>query len=467
MRNLIWKGTVSIAALSLSVSAAAAPHSGASAPEPGQVKTKMLVEATEEDAAPVQSLSHQGATDSGRFQGQSVALKRDVTLLLEEQTEYKVRHTASLPVGPRGARVPVETIQVQSGRADAQIPDGAAQGVLFESRGNVQAISIGGRLAIVANSSSVSIATLEGDALVGQKGRFKPLQAGRIRHYDLRTGIVSDRALLPAPQAETKGLGVALSGGAEVKIQSTRVAGAKKYRAMLLRSDGTLAGPWVESESPQGLAAHVEQAGTYWAVVLAVDEFGFAGQASPPQPTQVLGLSNSSEVVRHGMIFLGPGQSAHIVGQRGLVMRYGTSPEFIPAPSSISLPGRKATTVEFRDPTDPHRFAVFKLAPRLLKTRILVGPAMSVWPRDNVDISVRMWDGHGHPLSWMDDYRLIVKVGVNEVPVDWARGNGELTTVLPPQTGAGPWVVRVSVLDPTGAEIGRNFLEIAPPPAPK
>lgn len=92
-----------------------------------------------------------------------------------------------------------------------------------------------------------------------------------------------------------------------------------------------------------------------------------------------------------------------------------------------------------------------------------MGPQLGLWPQDDIDIRVRMWDGHGQPLSWMDEYRLVVKVGVEEVPVEWERQEGELRTVVAPQAGKGPWVLRVSVIDPTGHEIGRNFLEVISP----
>ena len=395
-----------------------------------------------------------------------MSVKRDVVLLLDENVGVTPKHTAMLPIGPRSASVPVETIDVSGGRVDAKIPEGAAQGVLLHASG-VQAISTGGRLAIIADGESVVVAAISGEALVGEKGRFKTLSEGNIRQFNLSTGRVSDRTFLPAPATASSGLGVALSGETEVGVSSKKVPGAVLYRALLLNNDGSQAGEWTESSDPQSLSARAPRAGSYWAVVRAVDEFGFAGAPSVPRPVQVLGLSNAGEVVRHDMIFLGPGETAQLVGQQGLVMRYGTSPDFIPAPTSLSLPDRKATTVEFRDPGDANRFAVFKLAPRLLNTSIQVGPPTSQWPRDNIDISVKMWDGHGHPLSWMDEYQLVVKVGLDEIPVEWERGNGELTTVLPPQPGPGPWVVRVSVLDPTGSEIGRNFLEIVAPSSAK
>lgn len=458
MGKLIWKVAGTLTALTLVTTVWAAPQTGASDPKLGSVESAPAVDTPEA----ITSLGDQKAATGGQFAGRVMSVKRNVVLHLDEQVAVTTKHTSMLPIGPRNASVPVETIDVSGGRVDAQIPDGAAQGVLLHALG-VQAISTSGRLAMIAGKNSVVVAAISGEALVGVKGRFKPLAAGQIRHFNLSSGLVSDRAFLPAPTTAFSGLSVALSGEGEVNLSTKPVPGAVRYRALLLNQDGSQVGEWIESSDPQTLSARVPQAGAYSATVLAIDEFGFASAPSERRMVQVLGMSNGKAVVRDGMIFLGPGETAQLVGQQGLMMRYGTSPEFIPAPSSISLPGRQATTVEFRDPRDPHRSAVFKLAPRLLNTRIVVGRPQSQWPRDNIDISVKMWDGHGHPLSWMDEYQMVVRVGVREVPVEWQRTNGALTAVLPPQPGPGPWIVRVSVVDPSGSEIGRNFREIVAP----
>src|SRR5690606_15498772 len=105
----------------------------------------------------------------------------------------------------------------------------------------VQAISTGGRLAMIADGNTVVVAAISGEALVGEKGRFKSLAQGQIRLFNLRSGQTSDRAFLPAPATSSSGLGVALSGGAEVNISSKSVTGAARYRALLLNADGSQA----------------------------------------------------------------------------------------------------------------------------------------------------------------------------------------------------------------------------------
>jgi|GEM_PF-614276 len=462
MGNLIRVSTAALTFLSvcsLSNPSFAAPDGGAR-----QVAAvEMLV--TEEPAQiEIESrISDASAQQNGRFEGNVTPLKRDISVLLSSESTMVRKHTARLPVGSRGAMIPIETVAINGGRADVVLPASPKGGVLVESRGKIQTIVTQGRATVIEKDGKTAIGALGGDLLVGKAGKFKALLQGSIRIFDHNLGTSREQTVLPAPQANAGGLAVALAGSAPVEVHSTRVKGAAHYRATLVDADGTSSGAAFQSTQPESIHVEVPHAGTFHVIVRAIDEFGIAGAPSDPTAIQVLGIENGADVVRHGMLLLSPGQSAKVLGQQGLVMRYGTSPEFVPAPSSLSLPGRKATTVEFRDPSDQKRFAVFKLAPRLLKTRIEMGPQLGLWPRDQIDIRVRMWDGHGHPLSWMDEYKLIVKVGVDEIPVDWQRSQGELTTVLPPQTGQGPWVVRVSVIDPTGNEIGRNFLEMIRP----
>ena len=463
MGHHIWMGRATLALLGFVAIAEASP--------PGESARSTSIDMmVTDDASKVtqQSISDEALTHEGRFVGNTTSLKRGVVLLTADETKTTRKHTAKLPVGRRGAMIAVETLSVRGGRADVILPPKPSGGVLLESSQKIQTIVTAGRATVIERGNKVIVGAIHSNLLVGKSGRFKTLLAGTLRIFDTKRGTVFDRPILKAPTAHTGGLSVSLSDSVAVSFSATPIHKAKLYRTVLLDSDGVRIEQTWDSQDPTKLQLKAPHAGTFWAVVRAVDEYGVASEPSAPLPIKVLGLQNGKDIARHGMIFLSPGQSAKIVGQEGLVMRYGTSPEFIPAPQSISLPGRKATTVEFRDPGDPKKYAIFKLAPRLLKTSIQVGPALGVWPRDDINILIKMWDGHGHPLAWMDEYQIIVKVGVDEVPVSWERSNGQLTTTLSAQNGTGPWVVRVSIIDSTGSEIGRNFLEvIAPPPKKK
>lgn len=444
--------TLSYAFLASGAQAAAeAPTSAASKGAKAESATQSA-DGTASLAEAVARLSH--------FQGRSQPLQRSAELVLSQDAQVRVAHTSMLPVGPRGAKVPVETVIVQSGRADATLKRGPSRGVLLQSKDQVQAIATNGRVAFIAKDGMVAVAALEGTALVGQKGLFKPLSEGRVRVFSLTTGGTTDAQVPTAPTIKSSGLPVTLQGGAEIPLIASPVVGAASYRAYILDQQGAVVAEKTSSD-PTALSMLVPKAGNYFAVTQAVDQNGFEGRPSSPLPVRVLGLENANEVVRDGFIYLGPGEAARFAGQEGLLMRYGASTDFVPAPSYVGLPTRKATTLEFRDPKDSRISVVFKLAPRVLKSKIAISPRTGSWPDHDLRLSVRMWDGQGVSETWMDEYKVVVKVGLVEVPVDWNRNEGYLNATLAPQPGPGPWVVRVSVQDQAGEEVARNFLEVA------
>lgn len=400
------------------------------------------------------------------FEGVPLEIKRNAELRLSEPGVAEPTHTSKLAVGRRGKLVPVESVRVGQGRVDVLFGKAPERGVLLHTEDQYQAIATGGRIAMANFDDRVAVAALEGPALVGRKGIFKPLLEGQVRVFHRASGTSKDRPLLGATTLQITGLAMSLTGGAELPLSVRDLDGAAGYRVQLLDKTGSRVGGAEESKKGSPLGIRVSRPGTYWAVVRALDPEGFGGAVSQPVEVSVLGVKNAENLVRHGLVYLAPGDRAEIVGQSGLVMRYGTSPEFVPAPQSINLPDKKATTVEFRDPAHPDRYAVLRLAPRMLKSRIIIGPATSTWPEDKIDISVNVWDGDGGALSWMDEYKLRVRVGLEEIPLEWRRDGRSLRASLPPQPGPGPWVIRLSIMGPDDEELARDFLEVIPTPAP-
>ena len=117
--------TLSYAFLASGAQAAAeAPTSAASKGAKAESATQSA-DGTASLAEAVARLSH--------FQGRSQPLQRSAELVLSQDAQVRVAHTSMLPVGPRGAKVPVETVIVQSGRADATLKRGRLT-VTFEGR---------------------------------------------------------------------------------------------------------------------------------------------------------------------------------------------------------------------------------------------------------------------------------------------------------------------------------------------
>ncbi len=390
-------------------------------------------------------------------------LKRDLLLKTSADAQAEVRFTSKLPIGRRGASLYVENVEVTQGRVDAIAPDNLTAGVLLQGPKNVQAITAAGRLSMVVFDDHVSVTVLKGQALVGKSGLFKPLSGNKIRTFDLTRGDFSDRDRLGAPQAHSGGLNFSLGGSVPISLRASAVSGAASYCGFLFDQTSEIVAESCGHTNPENIAFDAPRAGNFWGAVSAVDSDGFAGELSKPTLVRILGLAERYEI-KNGTVLLAPGQRAQIVGYEGLVMRYGTSPEFIPASDSVGIPGRKATTIEFRNPNNAAEYAFLSLRPQLLKSRIKIGPALGTWPENEVTISVQMWDGEGRSLDILNKHTVVTRVGLKEVDVNFARQGDKLVGVLQPQRGPGPWVVRVSILDSAGDEVTRDFLEIASAP---
>jgi hypothetical protein len=101
------------------------------------------------------------------------------------------------------------------------------------------------------------------------------------------------------------------------------------------------------------------------------------------------------------------------------------------------------------------------LAPRALHAEVQIGPRMARWPLDKVDVTVQLFDAHGHAVSESTKAVATVLVDVAPIEVNWARSGNTLHAAIPAPHGQGPWVVRVEVNDEFGDPAGRDFLEVA------
>jgi hypothetical protein len=116
--------------------------------------------------------------------------------------------------------------------------------------------------------------------------------------------------------------------------------------------------------------------------------------------------------------------------------------------------------VRFRVPGNPSEGKLW-LVPRQIRARVEFGPAVPTWPRDALEIRVRVEEVNAPSSADAIEVRPRVLLGVEPVQVSFVRHGNVLRGVLPPQAGKGPWVVRVEVEDQSGAELGRDFIEVA------
>ena len=195
----------------------------------------------------------------------------------------------------------------------------------------------------------------------------------------------------------------------------------------------------------------------------AVDQFGIESAPTGEFLVRAFGPAPGT-MTQGGALLLDPGQRVSMLGTEGLLLRYSGVPDYVSAGPSLGLTGTQVTSVEFRSPTDPTQTAMVLLRPRNLAPRMSLGPSHATWPSQPVEIRIELRQGDGAPLTDTSAWVPVVTVNLRPVPVTFERSGNVLLGRLTPQTGEGPWVVRVSLQSTFGLEVARDFLEVVPDP---
>jgi hypothetical protein len=120
----------------------------------------------------------------------------------------------------------------------------------------------------------------------------------------------------------------------------------------------------------------------------------------------------------------------------------------------------KSSLVQLKDPSAPQVVAL-RLKPREMVVRVGIAPKSVAWPGPALRARVVASSRDGKPLVGGPELRPEVTVGVEPIDVVWKEDGSALVAEIPSQSGVGPWVVRVQVLDALGNILARNFVEVA------
>jgi hypothetical protein len=156
---------------------------------------------------------------------------------------------------------------------------------------------------------------------------------------------------------------------------------------------------------------------------------------------------------------LQPGQRVSLVGAEGLEVSYLGVDDFLPVPETLGLVARRPIALTLRHPSSGETLGLH-LEPMLVKAQIRFARQPHGWPREGLAVTVKLVDDKGHPVP--DNFAVSCRVTVNTAatPTTWQRDRSTLRTSIDRPEGAGPWMVRVDVLDESGASIGKDFSEV-------
>jgi hypothetical protein len=254
---------------------------------------------------------------------------------------------------------------------------------------------------------------------------------------------------------------LALTGGVSTELRAAPNQNVAYRELSLYRVEGSQRSKLDEHEwrsDSQQLPAL--QPGRYEVSARAVDRFGVESASSAPLTLRVIGaeLPDGARLAK-GTILLGRSGRVKLVGADGLEASYGRASVFIPAPKDVGLARGQSTLLRLREPGAKEELGI-QLEPRTLKADIEIGPKGARWPGEPLQVTVKLFDHHGRPVTDALKTKPQVFVNVGQVEPTWTHSGNLYTAKVAPATGEGPWVVRVQVNDDFGDEAGRDFIEL-------
>jgi hypothetical protein len=368
-----------------------------------------------------------------------------------------------VPTG--GAKTLTHTVKLISGRIEVDLPASKTPttAVMIHAPNKISAVAKGGHSVVIAAPKRVTVAAVSGEMLVASGNDWRTIGSGIVREFG-PGGAPADHAVIAAPK-------LSLSAPIAFRLGATSTA-AHATATPVARATGYDFGIWQvkgnERVLLRRLAAHENKvelppldAGSYGVTARAVEASGLESPDSPLSDFRVVAAElPEGAKLADGTILLRPHQRVALSGTQGIEISYGRAPQFIPAPSSIGLIRGQPTLIRLRSAGSTNELSL-SLEPRTLRADIQIGPRRARWPHDAISVSVRLTDAHGRPIAASSDVKAVVHVNVTPVSLEWKRNQNVLTTVVPRPKEAGPWVVRVEILDDTGTIVGRDFLEVA------
>jgi hypothetical protein len=410
-----------------------------------------------------QLIAHDKSLSAGAG-GARLRIGWQTELALEPGTTFRLGAQVKLAV-PHGATplVRTRTIIVERGRVDVSLPvqkrpDFAC---LVVGPDQVQMLVTGGRSTLIVRQGRTTVATESGEGLVSNGGGWLPLPEGTVRAYDGQSPGGVERQYPAAPAWPTLSSALLFAGtDGESSARVTWPASAPDVRYELAIENVSTHERRVLAASETQLDVGGFAVGSYKLSVRALDRLGFQSPWSESVPLQVIGfeLPESARLEASGALSLLPGQRVRLIGAANLEVGYAGFDQFMPLPESLGLVQRRPITVVLRNPAT-HETVRLRLEPLTVKAEIELPNAPRRWPVGGLPLTVRLKDQKGRLVSGV---RAEVQVSVNleEQKLEWQRGEGTWSAVVPSAVGESPWLVRVNVVDEHGVSLGMDFAEI-------
>jgi len=400
------------------------------------------------------------------LEGATVRVEPNSMLVLRDPTQVNLRP---------GVAELAHRIDLKSGGLAFELPDGK-QRLLFVvhtdeilgvfGHGSGQARIVGqGMLTIVER----------GTARVASHGRWVDLRAGHYLTLGAPGAPSKPKELAAAPrfvnqpcEASTSRCSIAVVKGAgksQLAVRWSPVVEANTYRVRIA-ADQDMTNILVDESVSKPRSEFVTKplsAGRYWLTVQSIGADGVPGHTVGPRPLRVVRLLLDQGVLfdrKDSVIVLPEGTQVRISDVSGLAQKNSTGSS--PVPSSVRLfRGQNSRSLKLFVENYPTDTASVALERRQLRADVSLTPINAKWPKDSVNLRVRLHDPSKR-LSASDVYpRIQARLNQTRLTLPLRRNGDTWSAQIPARSGKGPWVLRVEVTDLDGRPLGHGFLEIS------
>jgi hypothetical protein len=403
------------------------------------------------------------APSAAKAASESRTLPGGAVLTFSKDAKYELGRPIHLQLNPTGSdKTTVQVIKLTAGRVSVTIPEAKnpKTAVLIQAPRKVSAVAKGGQSLVITAADRVTIAAQRGEMLAALGNDWKALPSGLVRSFG--GGVTSEQAVPAAPELRVaSSLLLALNGAVSTELRAAPNKAVEYRQLSLYRVDGGKRAKLNESEWRSDLQKLPELTpGRYEVQARAVDRFGVESVVSAPLTLRVIGaqLPEGARLVKD-TILLGRSGRVKLVGADGLEASYGRASVFIPVPKDVGLARGESTLLRLREPGAKAELGI-QLEPRTMKADVDIGPKTARWPGDALEVKVKLFDHHGHPINEDLKNKPRVFVNVGQVAPTWTHSGNTYSAKIPPAPGSGPWVVRVEVTDDFGDAAGRDFIEL-------
>lgn len=420
-------------------------------------------------------LSTEGETLVAGAEGATLSLEHGAVLRAEPGARFRFGKFTKLHLGPGSDPDPLwlsRVLTLEQGYLTTTIPADRRYAILVMTPRKLRGILIEGEASVVASEQRATFANHSGRVLWTVDERWRPLPAGSEHLASEAYPLGLRRSMLGMPSLPLLSRRLLLEGAAASESTTTvtwpALAGAAEYDVRLERSDGTLI-QRVRLRDARWVLGPLT-AGDYRITVRGIDDSGVPGAVGSPVALNVVGLDVPKTASRgpNGAVRLQPGQRVGLLGADGLEVGYLGFDDFLPAPKTLGLVARRPISMRLRHPGTGETVRL-DLEPMTVRAEIMFSRQPHEWPKQGLQIGVKLIDEQGYEVPEAFNVRCKVTVNIEPAEPTWQRSGSTLHTLLERPEGPGPWMVRVEVVDESGIPLGKDFSEVAyaPPRHPQ